>query len=97
MAPGAPDVTAVSGIPAGSGESGPFTLRPGQAATALVAAINDCATAPTVRYSSLSVSLPGGGTLVLALSTRDSSGHNLTLAASATCPLHVGKFTAAGP
>lgn len=94
-AAGLPPVGGRPGIPGLPGGSGPVQLGPGSSARFVVAAILACYPPPTSRYSQLRFSVPGGGTLSVALTSHEGSGHDVSLPVSPACGPLVGDFTSA--
>jgi hypothetical protein len=99
-APGQPDLQAKPGIPVFPPWNGNATVLPhGSTARLPVAAVHSCTDASTASYTTLSVAMPGGGSVKVTLPTRnaspnpDQNGHNLTLQISSSCPPYVGYFS----
>jgi len=100
-AAGKPDVQAKRGIPVfPSWNAKSIVLTHGSTAQLLVAAL-ECSggTAATYPYTTLTVAMPGGGSVQVTLSTHnaspnpDQNGRNLTLRISPSCPPYVGYFS----
>jgi len=100
-APGQPDVQAKPGIPVFPPWNGNSIVLPHRSTAQLLVAALECfgGTATTYPYTTLTVAMPGGGSVKVTLPTRnaspnpDQNGHNLTLRISPSCPPYVGYFS----
>jgi hypothetical protein len=100
-APGQPVVQARPGIPVfPPWNRKAIVLARGSTARLLVAAV-ECygGTVATYPYTTLTVAMPGGGSVNVTLPSRivssnpDQNGHNLTLQVGPSCPPRVGYFS----
>jgi hypothetical protein len=95
----APDQADVAGQPGNFGtltDDGPIVLAHGSTAQLVVAANHACTA--THRYTTLTIAMPGGGSVVVTLPTQNASpdpnqnGRDLTLGIGPSCPPYVGAF-----
>jgi len=97
---GKPDVQGKPGVPVFPPWNGNSIVLPhGSTARLIVAAVHSCADTATYPYTTLTVAMPGRGSVVVTLPTDnvspnpDQNGHNLTLRISPSCPPYVGYFS----
>ncbi|MGO9872782.1 MAG: hypothetical protein ACLPVY_03200 [Acidimicrobiia bacterium] len=99
-APGRPDIPAQPGIPVFPAWNGtPIAIPHGSTAQLLVAALVCYTDTPTTSpYTALTVTMPGGGSIMVTLPNKnvspnpDQNGRDLTLQIGPSCPPHAGYF-----